>query len=270
VTEQQSSGDRMLAVLQLFTVERPQWTVEDAAAALGVSAPTAYRYFKRLTKVGLISPVGGTGYGLGPAIIQLDRLIEICDPLLGAGRRVMMSLVSDAVEGSTVLLNRLFRDRVMCIHQVASYGAQHPVCYERGLLMPLFRGASAKIILAHLAPRRLTLLFARHAQEIAAAGLGNDRQEFGRGLAKLRRARHCISRSEFEPGRLAISAPIFDAQPAILGSVTFVLPAETADEALIAKLAAATMAGARAIEGLMNANAQEDRRPAAAPPRMAG
>ena len=31
-----SSGDRMLAVLALFTVEQPQWTVEAAAAELGV------------------------------------------------------------------------------------------------------------------------------------------------------------------------------------------------------------------------------------------
>src|SRR5215470_15354430 len=47
-----SSGDRLLAVLSLFTVERPQWTVEDAAERLSVSATTTYRYFKRLTKAG--------------------------------------------------------------------------------------------------------------------------------------------------------------------------------------------------------------------------
>ena len=43
------SGDRLLAALALFTIERPQWTVEEAAERLGVSATTAYRYFKQLT-----------------------------------------------------------------------------------------------------------------------------------------------------------------------------------------------------------------------------
>jgi len=38
-----SSGDRLLMALALFTIERPQWTVEEAAETLGVSPqpPTA-------------------------------------------------------------------------------------------------------------------------------------------------------------------------------------------------------------------------------------
>ena len=71
--ENESSGDRLLAAFALYTVEHPEWNVEDAAKKLGVSQPTAYRYFKRLTGAGLITPVSGAGYTLGPAIIQLDR-----------------------------------------------------------------------------------------------------------------------------------------------------------------------------------------------------
>ena len=117
-----SSGDRMLAVLELFTVERPQWTVEAAAERIGVSATTTYRYFKRLTGAGLISPIAGASYALGPAIIQMDRLIQICDPMLRAARLVMTELVQRAAEGSTILLCRLFHDRVMCVHQVVGRG----------------------------------------------------------------------------------------------------------------------------------------------------
>ena len=71
-----SSGDRLLMALALFTIERPQWTVEAAAERLGVSAQTAYRYFKQLTGTGLITPVAGAGYMLGPAIIQMERQIQ--------------------------------------------------------------------------------------------------------------------------------------------------------------------------------------------------
>ena len=53
---------------------------------------TAYRYFKRLTRAGLISPVSGAGYTLGPAIIQMDRQIQICDPMLQAARAVMAGI----------------------------------------------------------------------------------------------------------------------------------------------------------------------------------
>src|SRR5436853_1218302 len=137
-----SSGDRLLAVLGLFTVEQPQWTVDDAARKLGVSGPTAYRYFKRLTGAGLISPVSGASYTLGPAIIQMDRQIQVSDPMLRAARGVMHELIQHALEGSTTLLCRLFHDRVMCVHQVFGRGLQEPVAYERGRPMPLFRGAT--------------------------------------------------------------------------------------------------------------------------------
>ena len=133
-----SSGDRLLSVLGLFTVEQPQWTVDDAAKQLGVSGPTAYRYFKRLTGAGLISPVSGASYTLGPAIIQMDRQIQVSDPMLRAARGVMHTLIPRAGEGSALLLCRLFHDRVMCVHQVLGRGPQEPVSYERGRLMPLF------------------------------------------------------------------------------------------------------------------------------------
>src|SRR5271165_2581962 len=181
-----SSGDRMLAVLELFTVEMPEWTVEAAAAALRVSAPTAYRYFKQLTRAGLLSPVTGASYALGPAIIQMDRQIQICDPMLNAARSVMVDLIQYAAESATVLLCRLYHDRVMCAHQVMGRGPQLPVSYERGRLMPLFRGATSKIILAHLPARTLKSLFDRHSAEIAAAGLGATFVAFRRDLAGLR------------------------------------------------------------------------------------
>ena len=88
-----SSGDRLLMALALFTIERPQWTVEAAAETLGVSPQTTYRYFKQLTGTGLITPVAGAGYTLGPAIVQMERQIQATDPMLIAARTVMVDLI---------------------------------------------------------------------------------------------------------------------------------------------------------------------------------
>jgi DNA-binding IclR family transcriptional regulator len=249
------SGDRLLAVLALFTAQETQWTVEAAAEKLAVSTTTTYRYFKKLTKAGLISPVSGAGYTLGPAIIQMDRLIQASDPMLNGARGVMIELAGAAPEGSTVLLCRLFHDRVMCIHQIMGRGPQQPVSYERGRLMPLYRGATSKIILAHLPARTLKALFAHDAEEIASAGLGTSWEEFRRGLAAIRRAGVTVSRSEIDPGRIGVAAPIFDKDRAVLGSLSLALPATHADEALVRRLAPLTVAGAREIERTMNSGA---------------
>lgn len=247
-----SSGDRLLMALALFTIERPQWTVEEAAEQLGVSAQTAYRYFKQLTGAGLITPVAGAGYTLGPAIIQMERQIQATDPMLIAARTVMVDLIQHAVEGSTAILCRLFHDRVMCMHQVMGRGPQEPVSYERGRLMPLYRGATAKIILAHLPTRTLKSLFAHHADEIAAAGLGSSFDEFRRALAVIRRAGICVTHGEVDHGRTGIGAPIFDRDGAVLGSLSIALPSARVDEALIARIAPLTAAGARAVEHAMS------------------
>jgi DNA-binding IclR family transcriptional regulator len=246
-----SSGDRLLMALALFTIECPQWTVEAAAEKLVVSAQTAYRYFKQLTAAGLITPVAGASYTLGPAIIQMERQIQATDPMLIAARIVMVDLIQHAVEGSTAILCRLFHDRVMCMHQVMSRGPQEPVSYERGRPMPLYRGATAKIILAHLPTRTLKSLFAHDAAAIGAAGLGGSFDEFRRALATLRRAGICITRGEVDHGRTGIGAPIFDRDGAVLGSLSLALPSARIDEALIARVASLVALGAREVERIV-------------------
>ena len=252
IETRESSGDRLLAVLALFTIERSEWTVEDAAAQLGVSAPTTYRYFKRLTTAGLISPVSGASYTLGPAIIQMDRQIQISDPMLRAARGVMHDLIRHAAEGSALLLCRLFHDRVMCVHQVLGRGPQEPVSYERGRLMPLFRGATSKIILAHLPPRALKSLFEQDGAEIAAAGFGRTWDEFRSSLGAIRRDGFIVTRGEIDAGRVGIGVPVFDKDRAILGSLSFALSEARAGAALIERLTPFTVAGARDIERIMN------------------
>jgi DNA-binding IclR family transcriptional regulator len=248
----ESSGDRLLSVLGLFTIEQPQWTVEDAARQLGVSAPTAYRYFKRLTGAGLITPISGASYTLGPAIIQMDLQIQISDPMLRAARGVMHRLFQQAPDGSALLLCRLFHDRVMCVHQVFSRGPQQQVSYERGRPMPLFRGATSKIILAHLPSRTLRTLFEQSTEEIVRAGLGAGFEEFRTALTSIRRSGFAVSHSEIDAGRIGVGAPLFDRDRAILGSLSFALSAGRADDARIRRLTPLLIAGAREIESLMN------------------
>lgn len=252
-----SSGDRLLAVLGLFTINRPAWTVEEAAEKLEVSATTAYRYFKRLTRVGLISPVSGASYTLGPAIIQMDRQIQLCDPMLRAARGVMAGLIRQVPEGGVLSLCRLFHDRVMCVHQVMGDNPPELISYERGHPMPLFRGAGSKIILAYLPNRTLKSLFERNTQAIADADLGRDWDEFRRLLAAIRRAGVASTAGDLNPNRVGVAAPIFDQRRAILGSLNFVVPQLNFDDALRVRLTSLVTVGAREIQAGMLAVAEE-------------
>ena len=262
-----TSGERMLAILALFSVETPLWTVEAAAAEIGVSAATTYRYFKRLTDAGLICRVSRASYALGPAIIRMDRQIQICDPMLNAARPVMRDLIQYAADGAIMLLCRLFNDQVMCVYQVPGRGPQPPVSYERGRLMPLFRGATSKIVLAYLPTRKLKTLLAEYPDDIAAAGLGRHWDEFRATLGDLRRAGIAISRGDIDTGRIGIAAPIFDRDRVILGSLSYVLSGSRIDESLVGRLVPLTVAGAREIELVMSGEQSSDQERDAILPR---
>ncbi len=109
---------------------------------------------------------------LTPAFIQYDCRIQLTDLLLCIVKPIMIDLVRYAPEGSTVLLCRRFRETVLRVHQVTSTGGPAHVGYERGRPMPLFRGATSKIILSHMTPRELRPLYETHRAEIGRAGLG--------------------------------------------------------------------------------------------------
>lgn len=249
----QSSGDRLLSVLELFSDEQPAWTVEDAAQRLETSVATAYRYFRSLAKVGLISQSDGANYTLGPAIIELDRQIRLSDSLLRAGRPVMEDLIRYTPEGSVIILCRVFRDRIICVHHVMTSGPQTHMSYERGRPMPLFRGAAGKIVLANLPSRTLKVLFEKRTKEIKGGGLGQNWEAFKKSLSVIRRAGSIVTWGEIDRERVGTAAPIFAAHGPVLGSLGFGLPAYCTDETLIARLLPLNIAGAHEIEQGMRA-----------------
>jgi DNA-binding IclR family transcriptional regulator len=248
--------DRAFQLLALFSMERPAWTVEQIAPKLDIAVSSAYRLIGRLANAGLVDAITPGRYVLGPAIIQLDRQIQLTDPLVLAARPVMDYLIGFAPEGSTVLLCRAFRDAVLCVHQVAS-GPQAPVSYERGRPRPLLRGATSKAILAFMPRRVLKRLYGTRAREIQGAGLGSDWKEFLAKLRQLRGAGHVLANSEVDRGRFGIAAPVLSGERNAIGSLSFVLESNNADERTVNRLAPMVMSAAREIERAMQEAAKE-------------
>ena len=239
------SAGRAVSVLRLFTLEEPSWTVDEAAARLSVSIASAYRYFAVLVEAGLLTGAANARYVLGPSIIQFDRQIQLADPLLTVARPIMAEAIRAAPHRSVALLCRVYRDVVLCVHQAVNTQDQAGVGYERGKPMPLFAGATSKIILAHLPARELRSLHQRNAETIDAAKLGANWLEFKSALAALRKAGFAVSRMEVDANRIGVAAPVFG-ERRVVGSLSFVIPA--ADESCVPQMTISVVAAAREIE----------------------
>jgi DNA-binding IclR family transcriptional regulator len=242
-----NTADRLLSILQLFTPERPEWTIDEAAKELEVSISTAYRYFRSLSKIGLTSSFDNGNYVLGPAIIEFDRQIRSNDPLIKVGRPAMQRLIARSDSSGTALLCRVFRNCVMCVHQESKIQFENPIGYERGRPMPMFRGASSKIIFANLPSRSARWVFSRFPHEIAAVGLGSDWEAVKANLRRIRKAGLHVAWGEVDSDHVGVAAPIFGAQNRVMGSITMVLLQSEATPEQVANVSALVQAAGREI-----------------------
>lgn len=219
-----NSLDRMLSLLEVFTTAAPVWSTESLISYSGCTRSTCYRYIKALQTAGLLTPVAGGGFILGPRVVEMDRQIRTCDPVYNAGGPPMELLSRQT--GHAALLCALYSDTVMCVRNVAGADAPDGL-FSRGQRRPLFQGAASKIILAHLPAHQLRSLFNRNRKAIAAAGLGADWDAFRSTLRAIRQQGHCMTRGEFQPGVVGIAAPLFNREGQVLGSLGIAM-AETA------------------------------------------
>lgn len=209
-----TTADRVLGVLALFGDDRYQWTVEDAAEALQIPLSTAYRYFKSLAQSELLSQHSTGHYTLGPAICALDRAMRLHDPFVNAAKAEMQHLASRH-PGTIVLLTRLYKNTVMCVHREGEELAAQG--YERGRPMPLHRGAASKAILASLSSGQARKLFADNGM---SAAIHSDLQE---ELKRIGARGYSITRGEIDPAAVGISVPVFRGARTLEGSLSFVL-----------------------------------------------
>lgn len=229
-----TTSDRLLAILGLFTFERPEWTVEGAAQELDLAVSTAYRYFRSLTKAGFIVSFATGRYVLGPAIIQYDRQIRLLDPLTTAAQPIMSRLSKQLPPHVIVVLCRLFRNQVMCVHQEWEERPHFATSYERGRPMPLFRGAASKIILAHMPSRTVKALYLQNTHQFKQAGLGESWDQVKPRLRQLRNAESAITQGELDPGMVGVAVPVFDHANAVIGSLSIVVESRNLTQKVVA------------------------------------
>jgi DNA-binding IclR family transcriptional regulator len=213
-----SSLDKMLKLLDLFDEGHVSMQLDAAVQATAASRATAYRYIQSLCRCGLLAPATGGSYVLGPRVIELDRLVRRTDPLLTGSSRLIQD--ASARLNINIMLCSYYGEKVMCADIIWPDRAI-PEIYERGRPMPMFRGAMAKTILAHLSPYQLRNLMLWHADQIREAGLGDDWDQFRTRMARLRKDGYCVTRGEVVRGLVGVGAPVFDADKRVLGSVVF-------------------------------------------------
>lgn len=210
---------KVLQVLRLYDEQHPVLRAGDIAGGLGVSLATAYRCIEDLESAGLLECIASGLYGLGPAIVEMDRQIRIADPLIAAASDIARTLC-ERTRG-TILLCRLHGLKVICVHSVAGSSAPPVVGYERGRAMPLHRGAPSRAILAHVPAPTLQRLVDENAAELRRAGWPTLLPELHQQLQAMRGQGVLVSVAEVDEGAHGWAVPLFAGRQ-LIGSLSVV------------------------------------------------
>jgi DNA-binding IclR family transcriptional regulator len=259
-----SGLDRYTSILRLFSERRSAWTVADMAEALAGPQSTIYRTVHELVRQGFLEPAAEAHYRLGAAFMEFDRLIRKTDPFLDAGTSMLREVVAQARVPCLALLARLYNDTVMCVADSPSAGAPSS-SYERGRPMPLTRGATSKVILAHLPARRLTKLLAGSAGGEAAPPFQPDEAALREELRAIRKRGYTVSRSEIDREILGLGAPVVVPEAGIVGSLSLVLNNRDIDDATERRLVLLVVSSASLLTEALKQIAQRPADAAEAP-----
>ncbi|WP_426247425.1 IclR family transcriptional regulator [Nocardioides sp. LHG3406-4] len=202
--ERNSTADRALVVLQLFSEEKPVWSGAEISEHIGVARSTGYRYLSSLVQSGFIAETNG-GFQLGPRIFQLARVARGRVGLAETALPAMQELADSVQE--TVLLTRRSGSAVVCLERVEAPRAIR-LSYERGYVLPINAGAAAEALLAWLPQAEIRRVLSEAPLQRFTASTLVDAQAIEERLEQIRRDGYALTRGEVDPDVLGIAAPI--------------------------------------------------------------
>ncbi|HKI93620.1 MAG TPA: IclR family transcriptional regulator [Gaiellaceae bacterium] len=234
--------DRAADVLTALGAADGPLGATELAEHAGLPLSSTYRLVQSLERHGFVERRPRRGIALGLRVLELARRAEdrLELALLEPARGPMQELARECSE--SVLLTAPAGVSAIGLDSVEG---SRPIrlTYGRWRLAPIHRGASGKVLLAHLDAEQA----GRALDAAATLEPELDFDRLRRELAEIRRRGHAVSHGELDQGASGVAAPILDPSGRLLAGVTVAGPTERVRPAE-AELGTAVTAAARRIE----------------------
>lgn len=234
--------DRVVDVLAALADAGGPLTAGELSGRAELPLSSTYRLVQSLERHGFVERRQRGTIALGLRVLELARHVEdrLRPSLLEPALPLMQELARE--HGETVLLTAPVGTSSIGL---ASVESPQPIrlTYARWRLAPLARGASGKVLLAHLDDERVEGVLAAAGPEIDVGALRAE-------LATIRVQGYAVSNGELDPGASGVAAPVLDASGRLIAGLTLAGPSERVRSAE-PELAHAVVAAARALGELV-------------------
>jgi DNA-binding IclR family transcriptional regulator len=205
--------ERAARLLDRLGENQAELTVSELAGDAGVPTSTAYRLLAELEQYGLVQRRPDATVVLGARMVALGRTAEegLRERLVEPARRPMARLSEEV--GETAILTVPCGLEGIVLHAVETERHSVRLSYALYRRAPMHRGASGKILAAHLEA-------AEQGRLLAAVGSPALVSE----LAEIRREGFAVTFGELDPGAAAVAAPILDRRGEIAAGLSVAGP----------------------------------------------
>lgn len=200
------SLERGLAIIRVFSAERPALTVTEIAEATGLTRAAARRFLLTLVELGYVA-TDGRYYELTPRVLELGYafLSGLSFPEVALPR--VERLVAEVGEASEAAI--LDGHEIVYVVRVPG-PALMTIAVNVGARMPAYATALGRVLLAGLPDDRVAELLDQVEPKALLPRTITDRGELRAEIRRVREQGYALVDQELEEGLVAIAAPVHD------------------------------------------------------------
>ncbi|WP_434362228.1 IclR family transcriptional regulator [Parasalinivibrio latis] len=216
--KQSGATERLMMVMMQIAISPSPISVQQLSDQLQIPKSSLYRHLALLREWNLIMmDPDYHRYTIGPAALALQHNFSTLSHLSGNVERTLVRLQQQTGEMAAYMVPMGFQ--AMCVDSIESLNALR-CSFEKGKSQPLIRGASSKVMLAHMEIADVNAVLDHFLVTDIA-----ERDRWHNNLEAIRTQGFAISNSEFDSGVSGVSAPVLH-HGKLVGAVSIMAPEE--------------------------------------------
>lgn len=200
------SLQRGLAIIRVFSAERPSMTVSEIAQEIGLTRAAARRFLLTLNELGYVTATNNR-YALTPQVLELGYSYVSALSLPDIALPRLEQLVAETGEASEASI--LDRDHIVYVVRVPG-PAMMTISVNVGARRPASATAMGRVMLADLPADQLKQFLNKYPLHQILPSTITDVDEFRAELARVRRDGYALVNQELEEGLVAVAVPVRD------------------------------------------------------------
>lgn len=209
---------RAVSILEQFDLERPERSLTEISAGIGLSKSTTHRLLGTLEATEMVEFDKRTAhYRLGLKVFQLGGIVAKSMELVKQGDPLLAATAEETSE--TAFLVLADGNEALCLRRFDGSHQIRVLYLEPGKHSAFNCGAAQRVLLAHLSDSRWGEVVDGHVRRLTQYSLVS-RDELERDRREIRERGYSVSWEDVTLYACALGAPVRDADGAVVAAVS--------------------------------------------------